>query len=116
MTCGVANAVTSGTPLTPAACAPDASTNGPLLSAAGATAFPRTPIGTRARLQFAWMGENANFSLLLGRLQLQILHYHLQVLPRFRLLSRIAQQKCGMIGDSQLAIKRLTRVRQRTRR
>src|SRR5260370_25710703 len=37
------------------------------------------------------------------RLQPQLLHYHLQVLPRLALLPRIAQQKRWMVRDRELA-------------
>src|SRR5271170_1196662 len=35
------------------------------------------------------------------RFDAQVLHHHLQVLPRFALLARIAQQECGVVSDGQ---------------
>ena len=35
------------------------------------------------------------------RLDAQVFHHHLQILPGLALLARISQQECGMVGDGQ---------------
>ncbi len=61
-------------------------------------------------------GRLAAFGRALGRGQIEIPHDHLQVLPGFLLLPRIAQQKRRMVGDRQLARERLTGIHQGARR
>src|SRR5580700_6517079 len=43
------------------------------------------------------------FRGLLGRLQSKEFHDHLQVFPGFAFLARVAEKKCGMVGDGEFS-------------
>src|SRR5208337_673707 len=54
-----------------------------------------------------WHGGLSAFRSALRRGQIEIAHDHLQILPGFLLLPRIAQEKRRMVGDCQLAREKL---------
>src|SRR4029077_1140673 len=80
----------------PANCLPELSGRSWYLpEAATPMARPKTKVPRVAR------DDNSLVGSLLGRLDAEIFHHHLQILPRLALLSRIAQQERGMISDGQ---------------
>src|ERR1035437_4870775 len=70
----------------------------------GKTASSGTGTATSQKCGMALTAFVAGCTLRRG--QIKVAHDHLQVLPGFLLLPRIAQQKRRMVGDRQLALQR----------